>query len=673
MDGIPRTLPNDSEDVVWALETAESLWKRGERVDAVVWLRRAAQAAGETDDAKRAASLANSAAELGDWIASHAVGADGGPSPNEASRDSVDALLAAPPREGSDVFILEGNDVGEVGDVEVVSAQDFEAGFERPQTNSDHEVMTVSINAPDVELVDDDGAPESEEFPEEEPTPVVRGMKSPVPAGAPPTAAQAHVGMLDPWSQRESSSPRAPQAPQEFEEEEIVTSAKSSRATPEPPPKGADAPPLPPAPKAPTFPVPPTRSKPSAPSAAPARAASAPTEDAETTTYRQINPRSGRAPAPPAPLAPPPARARVPPPAPSSGRLPSPAPPPAQRAPAKAPPPAPRPAAPMTRVPKEERAPALDLLELVDSVVAPPPSIVPAAPKPSAAPTPKPPAVSIPASARPTAPPPSTVSAGPSVSPSTPPTRPHAGATLLDLAAVEALGDLPDDAREAFALAATMHAIALEEEVSHFALALVVDGEIDVASTIVEAPAMRLERNAVLRSRGTLVPGVPLRLLGASTKSLVASWDDAAVAEAFRSCPWVEDDLRAVADRVQARVGLTMGPLGERLDLAMREHLTSKLTLKALGPGEVLVAQGKPVGVIIVGIGEIVTQKKTGERTGAMRPGDFVFPSQTLAHGNAPDTAAAGEGGAVVFLGDRATAQDLLMTFPPLLEVLAML
>jgi hypothetical protein len=327
-------------------------------------------------------------------------------------------------------------------------------------------------------------------------------------------------------------------------------------------------------------------------------------------------------------------------------------------------------------VPKEEGAPALDLLELVDSVVAPPAIVsVAADPKPSAAPTPKPPGLSIPASARPTAPPPTTASAGPaaSVSPSTPPTRPHAGATLLDLAAVEALGDLPDDAREAFALAATMHAVALEEEVSHFALALVVDGEIDVASTIVEAPAMRLERNAVLRSRGTLVPGVPLRLLGASPKSLVASWDDGAVAEAFRTCPWVEDDLRAVADRVQARVGLTMGPLGERLDLAMREHLTSKLTLKALGPGEVLVAQGKPVGVIIVGIGEIVLHKNGGERSGAMRPGDFVFPSQTLAHGNAPETAAAGEGGAVVFLGDRATAQDLLMTFPPLLEVLAML
>src|SRR6202050_882148 len=169
MNGIPRTLPNDSEDVVWALETADSLWKRGERVDAVVWLKRAAQAAGETDDTKRAASLAKSAAELGDWIASHAMGGEGGAPHGEAKRDSIDALLAAPAREGSDVFILAGTDV------DGVSAQDFEAGFERPQTNSDHEVMTVSINAPDLEIVDDP-APESEEFPEEEPTPVHRGM-----------------------------------------------------------------------------------------------------------------------------------------------------------------------------------------------------------------------------------------------------------------------------------------------------------------------------------------------------------------------------------------------------------------------------------------------------------------------------------------------------------------
>ena len=69
MVGIPRALTTDAEDVVWALQTAEALWKRFERADAIVWLRRAAQAAGDAEDDDRALTLANSAAELADWVA----------------------------------------------------------------------------------------------------------------------------------------------------------------------------------------------------------------------------------------------------------------------------------------------------------------------------------------------------------------------------------------------------------------------------------------------------------------------------------------------------------------------------------------------------------------------------------------------------------------------------
>ena len=47
MEGIPPARASDNEDVIWALETAESLWKREARVDAIVWLRRAAQEAAE--------------------------------------------------------------------------------------------------------------------------------------------------------------------------------------------------------------------------------------------------------------------------------------------------------------------------------------------------------------------------------------------------------------------------------------------------------------------------------------------------------------------------------------------------------------------------------------------------------------------------------------------------
>src|SRR5260370_38148212 len=69
MVGIPPALDSDGEDVVWALQTAEALWKRNERVDAIVWLRRAAQAAGDAEDDDRALALAREAAELADWLA----------------------------------------------------------------------------------------------------------------------------------------------------------------------------------------------------------------------------------------------------------------------------------------------------------------------------------------------------------------------------------------------------------------------------------------------------------------------------------------------------------------------------------------------------------------------------------------------------------------------------
>ncbi|MDB4997193.1 MAG: putative type pilus assembly FimV-related transrane protein, partial [Myxococcaceae bacterium] len=66
---IPSPLDTDAEDVAWALQTADALWKRNERVDAIVWLRRAAQAAGELEDDDRALALARNAAELSEWIA----------------------------------------------------------------------------------------------------------------------------------------------------------------------------------------------------------------------------------------------------------------------------------------------------------------------------------------------------------------------------------------------------------------------------------------------------------------------------------------------------------------------------------------------------------------------------------------------------------------------------
>ena len=74
MVAIPPAKDTDAEDVAWGLQTAEALWKRGERIDAIVWLRRAAQAAGDAADDDRALELARSAAELSDWMATQPPG-----------------------------------------------------------------------------------------------------------------------------------------------------------------------------------------------------------------------------------------------------------------------------------------------------------------------------------------------------------------------------------------------------------------------------------------------------------------------------------------------------------------------------------------------------------------------------------------------------------------------
>ncbi len=69
----PTGKDTDVEDVAWGLQTAEALWKAGETRDAIVWLRRAAQAAGDALDDDRALEFARSAAELCDWMAAQPV------------------------------------------------------------------------------------------------------------------------------------------------------------------------------------------------------------------------------------------------------------------------------------------------------------------------------------------------------------------------------------------------------------------------------------------------------------------------------------------------------------------------------------------------------------------------------------------------------------------------
>jgi hypothetical protein len=61
---IPPAFDDDDEDVHWALSTASALWARGERAEALRWLRRAAEAASDANADDRAVDLFKAAAAV---------------------------------------------------------------------------------------------------------------------------------------------------------------------------------------------------------------------------------------------------------------------------------------------------------------------------------------------------------------------------------------------------------------------------------------------------------------------------------------------------------------------------------------------------------------------------------------------------------------------------------
>jgi len=62
--------PDDPKDVAWGLTTADTCWRRGERSEALRWLRRAVESASEAEADERALELAKIAADLATQIGS---------------------------------------------------------------------------------------------------------------------------------------------------------------------------------------------------------------------------------------------------------------------------------------------------------------------------------------------------------------------------------------------------------------------------------------------------------------------------------------------------------------------------------------------------------------------------------------------------------------------------
>lgn len=65
---IPAPHDDDDDDVAWALQTAAVQWNRGQRADAVVWLRRAVDASITAGRAERTRELTRLAASVADRL-----------------------------------------------------------------------------------------------------------------------------------------------------------------------------------------------------------------------------------------------------------------------------------------------------------------------------------------------------------------------------------------------------------------------------------------------------------------------------------------------------------------------------------------------------------------------------------------------------------------------------
>jgi hypothetical protein len=244
----------------------------------------------------------------------------------------------------------------------------------------------------------------------------------------------------------------------------------------------------------------------------------------------------------------------------------------------------------------------------------------------------------------------------------------------ISLAEIRGFEDFPPETQLALAKVARVERLATEEEVSGFGLALVLRGAVNVMPAIADVACGAAGERELVYGRGTLQDGVALRLVATAPDTQVAIWDFDVIEPALAACPWVLEELQDVADRYQALAGVSMGPMGDRLDDSLRGMVLSRCRLVKLLPGEVLVEEGKPVGgLFIMGAGRLDLGNDPARpgSDGQLVPGDFLFAPQVLSAGAAPTVARAGITGALLMAADRHAAHELMLSVPPLLELLA--
>jgi hypothetical protein len=232
--------------------------------------------------------------------------------------------------------------------------------------------------------------------------------------------------------------------------------------------------------------------------------------------------------------------------------------------------------------------------------------------------------------------------------------------------------DLPAEVQLALASSARVERLRQGEEVSFFGAAIVTAGTVDILPAFSDESGAIAHEGDVIFTHGNLQDSIDLRVVAKIDDTRVAVWEPETLRHAIAECPWVADELKLIADRYLAVCGATLGPLGEHLDDALRAAVFQRLDVRIYQEGEVLAEANKPVpGLLIVGGGRVLLRDAQNAMTGELNMGDFVFAQGLLGGNKAPFTAVAAKGGTLVLAAPRQVAHELIMSVPPLVEVLA--
>jgi hypothetical protein len=540
---LPHPKDDDAEDVAWALSTAEALWKRGERADAISWIRKAAAAAAEAELDLRVLELAKAAAELSAAMT------------DEAARTAQVAIDEVAP-------------ASEVRDSAI-------------------EIELEAATAPGK-------APPRKPPPKHAPSPPV---PTPNPFPSPLRSVSLQDIALEDYPPEDDELNHAPIAAREAEHHESQ-------------------------PKIPTVPPPP-------PDRAPSQA-------------------EMRAVVPPVPR---PAEPRV-------STIKSHAPPPLETTPAA--PSVLDSARPRTTRPRplslRPAAPPSQPLHLDDLPEAPPQRLqTPRPPRPLSRPAPALAASSELRLKVPLAPP-----------------VPIIGVPIssAEVDQIEALEDIPDDARSSLIDAARAISLAADETMPAPAAVMVLVGDVEVRSArhavridLIEPGQMRLLAPVPPAQSELIIAG------GAGGARVLAITHDR-IERLRKVAPWVVQELEPASDDVHVVAGALRGKLGVRLDGEVLDEILDCTDVVRLQPSVVVVKRGEPVrAFIVVGAGELAL--RTGEGPdGRVVAGEVLFPRELLEGSAAPAQVRAGPAGALLLVANRASTTDLLARAASLVEIL---